>query len=865
MHLLFLSLFSFAQAEPIWPDISQPIPNVGYNTSKDSALIISIENYDDIPDVKGAVQNGKDWEQYFLKSAKIPVHRVQHLKNKDAYQEKIIRTAEKLVKSTPAGGKIWLVFIGHGANHKGEPIFVDVDARQEEASFEGQLTQRRLLEILGESHEVVALIDACFSGQDNQGLALLSGTQFAAPTSLLDIPQTTILTAADKDEYAGSLVGLDRPAFSYLALGAMRGWADENKDQKVSLTEVRDYVDYTMQAVISDREQTPTLTGKGDLVVSKVKEKGPDLIVVREKLSKEEDNSGGFNPDDYLDSSKGGSSGVSVKGGGADDLDALLKQANRLEREAKELENGIIAYLDAEEVAVKAKAKSKWNDTKFQNFRGTNPDAAARAVKDFVQEYSNVEIKYEGALPSSVKVPTSRKITITEISLATEWLKQNKIRKEKDIQTSLDQQEQQIKTEAKSKWNDASFQKLRKNSPDLALKPIEAFLNSYGNITITYEGNTEDVTIATTRKIEIPEVTEARSFLTEPKGFAVWTKECNQGKASSCFSLGWEYELGEKVGQDYKKAASLYKKACDGGDMGACNNLGLRYLNGQGVTKDKKKAAVLYQKSCDGGNMYGCNSLGWAYVNGQGVIQDKKRGAALYKKACTSGNISGCNSLGWAYANGQGLTKDYQKAVSAYQKSCDGKNMEACGNLGIRYANGQGVTKDYKKAVSLYTKSCDGNYMYACYSLGWMYEQGKGVTLNYKEAYSFYKKACDGGNMNGCHNLGLLYEDGKGVTQNYKQAAIFYEKACNNGNAGACNNLGIRYQNGQGVTKDNKKAALFYQKSCDGGSKHGCFNLAGRYSSGLGVSLDKKQAALYYKKSCDAGYQQACVSLGRLK
>jgi len=37
-----------------------------------------------------------------------------------------------------------------------------------------------------------------------------------------------VLSASKKDEYAGSLPRLSRPAFSSLLLGAMRGWGDTN-------------------------------------------------------------------------------------------------------------------------------------------------------------------------------------------------------------------------------------------------------------------------------------------------------------------------------------------------------------------------------------------------------------------------------------------------------------------------------------------------------------------------------------------------------------------------------------------------------------------------------------------------------------
>ena len=220
---MFLGL-GVAQAEPIWPDISTPIPNIAINSSNDSALIIAIEDYSYAPDVNGAVQNGQDWERYFLESANIPLSRVRFLSNDMAYQDAIVESAQLLSKKTPDGGRIWVVYIGHGANYDNEPIFLDVDARQNDISFRKSLRQKELLDILRRENDVVAVVDACFSGRDTDGLALLTGAQPMILSSIESMPKVTLLTAATADQFTGDLPYLGRPGYSYLTLGALRGW-----------------------------------------------------------------------------------------------------------------------------------------------------------------------------------------------------------------------------------------------------------------------------------------------------------------------------------------------------------------------------------------------------------------------------------------------------------------------------------------------------------------------------------------------------------------------------------------------------------------------------------------------------------------
>ena len=102
-------------------------------------------------------------------------------------------------------------------------------------------------------------------------------------------PRTTLLTAARDDEYAGLLPGANRPAFSYLALGAIRGWADVDADGSVTAAEVRDYVDRALRLLAVDRRQRSTLEGASQaLLATGARERGPKLSSLARGLAKNE-------------------------------------------------------------------------------------------------------------------------------------------------------------------------------------------------------------------------------------------------------------------------------------------------------------------------------------------------------------------------------------------------------------------------------------------------------------------------------------------------------------------------------------------------------------------------------------------------
>ena len=105
------------------------------------------------------------------------------------------------------------------------------------------------------------------------------------------------------------------------------------------------------------------------------------------------------------------------------------------------------------------------------------------------------------------------------------------------------------------------------------------------------------------------------------KAAELYQKAADQGNARAQNNLGWLYENGWGVPKDLGKARELYQKAADQGNQSAIGklnklstpaepnqedaatqfSLGLQYENGEGVPKDLRKAAELYQKAADQG------------------------------------------------------------------------------------------------------------------------------------------------------------------------------------------------------------------------------------------------------------------------
>ena len=96
----------------------------------------------------------------------------------------------------------------------------------------------------------------------------------------------------------------------------------------------------------------------------------------------------------------------------------------------------------------------------------------------------------------------------------------------------------------------------------------------------------------------------------------------DQGYAIAQTDVGYMYESGNGVPQDYNEAAKWYRKAAEQGDGDGQWMLGYFYEFGNGVPQDYNEAVKWYRKAAEQGNAGGQLDLGLMYQYGNGVPQD---------------------------------------------------------------------------------------------------------------------------------------------------------------------------------------------------------------------------------------------------
>ncbi len=264
-----------------WPKLGAA-PNVAAEGSRDAAVIIGIESYLVVPGVPGAGANAKDWYSFFIDGLRIPVDHVHWVRDRQAVREEILKQVAAAAGELGAGGKIWFVFIAHGAPSKDgkDGMLVGADAQQTADSlYARSVGTSEIVQAIDKAPVAVAIIDACFSGQTSSGKAIASGLQpLVVMRDTASLGKVTMLSAGASDQFAGPLPGSNRPAFSYLVLGALRGWAADGEGNVTAQAAI-DYAKKALDVLPTGRTQTPSIAGADPamVLVHQAREAGPVL------------------------------------------------------------------------------------------------------------------------------------------------------------------------------------------------------------------------------------------------------------------------------------------------------------------------------------------------------------------------------------------------------------------------------------------------------------------------------------------------------------------------------------------------------------------------------------------------------------
>ena len=274
-----ISLLTLAWALPV----IEPAVKTGARQDRDAALVIGVEDYFMLPDVPHADADADAFRDFLIYTRGLPEGRVRRL-GRGASREQIEAAVQELGSSVGRDGTMWVYFAGHGATDPttGERVVLGADTQADAASFQARAVRVATLRdgALRGGGRAVLVFEASFSGL-GQGGASLGGGVSAATPSATSHARALEWTAAGAGEWTSPVSGAPHGAFTWAALGALRGWADGQRDGvrdgAVTAEEAQLYVGEALRKV-GLTDQHPTLSGDArSWTLSTGNEPAPDL------------------------------------------------------------------------------------------------------------------------------------------------------------------------------------------------------------------------------------------------------------------------------------------------------------------------------------------------------------------------------------------------------------------------------------------------------------------------------------------------------------------------------------------------------------------------------------------------------------
>ncbi len=245
------------------PDPSEPVNVEASKKVKVWALVVGVANYEHMPTLRFT-----DDDAYqvfaFLKSPEggaLPDGQISVLINEAATRENILTQMRLLFGKADANDVILMYFSGHGVENAFLPVDFD--------GYNNKLRHDEVKRIFAESKakHKLCIADACHSGTLTDGLVARSPVSVTLDKYYEAFENTeggtALLMSSKGAELSLEDNGLRQGVFSYYLLRGLKGAADKNSDQIVTIREIYSYI-YGKVREYTANAQSPILSGSFD-------------------------------------------------------------------------------------------------------------------------------------------------------------------------------------------------------------------------------------------------------------------------------------------------------------------------------------------------------------------------------------------------------------------------------------------------------------------------------------------------------------------------------------------------------------------------------------------------------------------------
>jgi hypothetical protein len=251
------------------------------------AVVIGINKYKNLPPLKYAVNDAREFYRYLVEVNRIPRNHIWLLLDEEATLDRLRSTLGTLLRQSAGKDDTVIIFLaGHGATES-DPSSPDADGLEKyilphtanpKDLYASALPMSEIARIFQRisSERLVFISDTCYSGASGGRTIAVAGRRANVSGAFWErLSQgkgRVILTASDANEVSVEKDELKHGIFTYYLLEGLRGKADSDNDGIITVDEVYRYVS-TKVSQATGQNQHPVKKGEttGQIILGVVK------------------------------------------------------------------------------------------------------------------------------------------------------------------------------------------------------------------------------------------------------------------------------------------------------------------------------------------------------------------------------------------------------------------------------------------------------------------------------------------------------------------------------------------------------------------------------------------------------------------
>jgi uncharacterized caspase-like protein len=240
------------------------------------AVVIGIEKYQYVPDAVHANNDAEVFREYLIETMGYKKENIKIITDRKATQaeiEKLLGNDGWLARNSIKNkSDVVVYFSGHGVANTGTSA-AHILPHDVDPNYSSGVQLKNLYKNLAslEAKSITVYLDACFTGQTRDEKLLIDKARpvVVRESDFQADEKITVISASSGSQISSAMQDSSHGIFTYYLLKGLRGEADKNKDKRIFLSELTDYVSKEVKATAAKmgRVQTPVISGATNILL----------------------------------------------------------------------------------------------------------------------------------------------------------------------------------------------------------------------------------------------------------------------------------------------------------------------------------------------------------------------------------------------------------------------------------------------------------------------------------------------------------------------------------------------------------------------------------------------------------------------